>query len=244
MTAAMKGHVDTVRSLLDKPDVDIDAKTANGLTALSFASLSGHLEVVKLLVAAGGRVNPQGSNEWGPLMAAASGGSLQVVKYLVEEAGADVQCTDPNGMTLFMCAAGGGDIDVVEYLRGRQDIDIDAKTATGHTALDLACGKGHLKVVKLLVAAGARVNPQARNELGALESAVLGGRCMSSSIWWKRQGLMCGVQALMELRPSCALPLRATSTLWSICDAGRISTSTPRMLKGRRHSTWLAATVT
>jgi ankyrin repeat protein len=175
MTAAVQGHVDTVRSLLDKPGIDIDAQSAVGNTALDYACFNRQLEVAKLLVAAGARVNPQASNDGGALVSAVIGGSLQLVKYLVEEARADVQCAGPKGSTLFMHAAHGGHVDVVEYLLGRQDIDIDAKTPEGYTALDLACLHCQSKVVKRLVAAGARINAQASNEWGPLLSAAVGG---------------------------------------------------------------------
>jgi ankyrin repeat protein len=103
------------------------------------------------------------------------GGSLQVVKYLAEEAGADVQCTGPDGKTALMWAAAEGHVDVVDYLLCSQDIDIDAKTAKRETALDAACLKGRLEIARLLVAAGARVNSEAINEWGALVSAASGG---------------------------------------------------------------------
>jgi ankyrin repeat protein len=176
MTAVRGGHVDAVRSLLDKPGMDIDTKPADGVTALKIACLKGNLEVAKLLVAAGAKVDPQASDDWGPLVSAASRGHLQVVKYLVEEAGADVRCGGfDGGVTALMQAADRGHVDVVEYLLGRQDIDIDAKRADGRTAFGLACLNGHLEVAKLLVAAGARVNPQSRDEAGALLSAASGG---------------------------------------------------------------------
>jgi ankyrin repeat protein len=78
------------------------------------------LEVVKLLVAAGARVNPQASDEWGPLVSAAYGGNLQVVSYLVEEAGTDVRRAGPDGKTAVMVAVEKGHVDIVEYLRERQ----------------------------------------------------------------------------------------------------------------------------
>jgi ankyrin repeat protein len=175
MTAAAAGHVDTVRSLLDKPGIDIDAKNHGGATALDFACFKGELEVVKLLVAAGARVNPQARNQWGALGSAAAGGSLQVVKYLLEEAAADVRWAGPDGRTALMVAAGRRHVDVVDYLRGRQGIDIDARTEEGLTALDLACSNGHLEVAKLLVAAGAEVNPQDSYDWGPLVSAAARG---------------------------------------------------------------------
>jgi ankyrin repeat protein len=144
----MTGHVDTVRSLLDKPGIDIDEKTAEGHTALDIGCLNGHLEVAKLLVAAGARVNPQASDEAGALLSAAYGGQLEVVKYLVEEAGADVRSTDHIGTTALIWGAHGGHVEVVDYLLCSQDIDIHAQTAEGSTALAVACINGHLEVAK------------------------------------------------------------------------------------------------
>lgn len=47
--AARKGDVAAVKALLDK-GVDVNAKTAYGLTALGFAADQGHVDVVKLLI--------------------------------------------------------------------------------------------------------------------------------------------------------------------------------------------------
>jgi ankyrin repeat protein len=174
MMAAGEGHVDIVKYMRGRQDIDIDTKNAVGNRALDIACGQGHLKMAKLLVAAGARVEAE-AGETGPLVSAALGGSLQLVKYLVEEVGADVRWVDSDGKTALMWAAAKGHVDVVEYLRGRQDVDIHAQTPEGHTALDGACGNGHLAVVKLLVAAGARVNPQASDEWWPLLSAAIGG---------------------------------------------------------------------
>jgi ankyrin repeat protein len=173
--AADKGHVDIVAYLLGRPSIDVDARTARGNRALNLACQKGHLAVVKLLVAAGTRVEWQAGDRLGPLVDAALGGQLQVVKYLVEEAGADVGCTNRDGVTPLIEAAGKGHMDIVSYLLGRPGIDIEAMTAKGTRALNLACYNGHLEVAKLLVAAGARVDPPALHERAALSDAALGG---------------------------------------------------------------------
>jgi ankyrin repeat protein len=117
MCAANKGHVHVVEYLRGRQDIDIDTRNEKGLTALDEACGNGHLEMVKLLVAAGAEVNSQDSYDWGPLVSAAARGHLQVVKYLVEKAGADVRWADPDGQRAFVYAASRGHSDVVEYLR-------------------------------------------------------------------------------------------------------------------------------
>jgi ankyrin repeat protein len=170
--AADKGDADIMAYLLDRSRVNIDAKAANGDTALEVAYRNGHLEVVKLLVAAGARVNPQSSDEHGVLMTARLGGNVQVVRYLVEEAGADEQRVGPGGKVFLMAAADLNRADIVEYLLGRPGIDIERKSAAGWTALNIACREGHLEVVKMLVGAGARVDAQGSDGQGALMTAI------------------------------------------------------------------------
>jgi ankyrin repeat protein len=130
--------------------------------------------VVKLLVGAGAKVEQQ-AGDWTPLVQAAISGRLHVVKYLVEEAGADVQRAGCIGWTPLMWAVDEGHTDVVGYLLSRPDIKIDAKTPAGESMLLLACRPGHLEVMRLLVGAGAKVNPQASDEYGSLGDAALNG---------------------------------------------------------------------
>jgi ankyrin repeat protein len=176
MFAAEEGHLHIVEYLLDRPGINLEAKTDKGLRPINFASESGHLEVVKRLVAAGAKIEPQASDETGALASAAMGGSVPMVKYLVEEAGADERRADSDGVTPLIAAVKNGRADVVAYLLGRPGADIEeAQTKQGITALDFAVNSGHLEVVKVLVAAGARLEPRAGEELGALASAITGG---------------------------------------------------------------------
>jgi ankyrin repeat protein len=176
IVAAREGQADIVESLLSTPGMDVDEATEVGDRALLLACLMGHLAVVKLLVAAGARVEAHASDNLGPLESASFGGHLEVVKYLVEEAGADVTRAIPGGgKTPIRCAVMQGHADIVKYLLGRPGSDIDAVSTRGETALTMACREGRLAVVKVLVAAGSRVEPQPREQTGPLGAASLGG---------------------------------------------------------------------
>lgn len=114
--AAANGDVEFLQFLLDQ-GVDINTGYLDDMTtALSAASLDGNLELVKWLCEHGARSDGSKS----PLRCAAEEGHLDVVKYLFEEQGADI-----NGYTVYRDGSGGsalqsaidyGYLDVVQYL--------------------------------------------------------------------------------------------------------------------------------
>jgi ankyrin repeat protein len=176
--AQLEGSDDMLEYLFGRPGIDTGTHLFGGGRALDIACRTGRLEMVKLLVAAGARVNRQVDHGMGPLMEAALGGKLDVVKYLVEEAGADERRGGTYGWTpegVLKCAAEEGHTNTVKYVVGTPGIDIEAEEASGATALEIACQRGHLEVVKVLVAAGARLQGRAGKELGVLASAISGG---------------------------------------------------------------------
>jgi ankyrin repeat protein len=169
MCAARKGNVDIIEYLLGRPGVDIHAKTrTKGETALGFAGRNGQVEAMRLLIAAGARVEAGPSDEWWPLFSAALGGSLQAVKFLVEEAGADESRAGRDGVTPLIKAASMGHTEVVEYLLGRPGTHVYQRMAEGKRPIELACARGHLEVVRLLAVAELRLNPEARKTWGGL----------------------------------------------------------------------------
>jgi ankyrin repeat protein len=175
MAAAKKTQANIVAYLLGRPDIDIEAKAADGDRAINFACFNKHLGVVKLLVGAGAKVNAQPTDKRSPpLVSAVLGGDLQVVKYLVE-CGADVTYRCSYGFMPLLLAARDGHIDIVEYLLGRPGVNIEAKNEDGERTIDIACRNNHLDVVKLLIAAGANIEPQGNDEQGALAAAAMWG---------------------------------------------------------------------
>jgi ankyrin repeat protein len=116
MWAIEQGDVGVVRYLVGRPSTDLDARDDLGQSAIKFACRNGHLEIVKLLVAAGVEISPN-SNQWGILADAVAGGKLDVVKYLLEEAGADERGLKPDGATLLILAANCRDAEVAVYLQ-------------------------------------------------------------------------------------------------------------------------------
>ena len=100
MFAAKKGHLTTVQALLSVPQIDINAKKLDGVTALIVATNHRKDDVVKALIDHGANVNITDNNGWSPLMFAAEKGHLTIMQALLDK-NADTKQTNKAGMTVF-----------------------------------------------------------------------------------------------------------------------------------------------
>ena len=99
--AAKKADIEKARHLLASDRRLIDARDADGSTALHCAVWKGDQAMVALLLGAGADVNAHNRNEhWGttPLHAAAHANQAGIAEMLIEH-GADVNAKDMSGKT-------------------------------------------------------------------------------------------------------------------------------------------------
>ncbi len=218
LNACRKGDIVKLRSLLEQ-GVDPEAREARSgslygnselevmdASPIQEAALAGHLDAIRVLVAAGASPSTKGlmdvkpslssmrlgsrwnEEEWlgkaatddredryssyvcgNPLGAAAFGGHLDVVRYLVEEAGIPVDDrelttqNEENGWTPLMWGAIGGDAKVVGYLLTK-GADPAARDEDDFTALHYAVLRNAPDCVGLLLQKGA--DREARDNRG------------------------------------------------------------------------------
>ncbi|MGO9122044.1 MAG: TerB N-terminal domain-containing protein [Desulfomonilaceae bacterium] len=156
MWAAVTGHVEVVRLLLDSgAEVNVAAKKS-GDTALILAALKGHTEVVRLLLSKNALVELKHKAGWTALWSAAANGHAKAIELLSEK-GADVNTRDNNGFSPLMVACVGGPTDSVKLLVDKGAL-VDLRDRSGATALMFAAAKGHSEAVKLLLLKGADVS--------------------------------------------------------------------------------------
>lgn len=94
MMAALKGHLDLARQLIDR-GADVN-KT--GWTPLHYAATGGHLAIMELLLEHHAYIDAESPNGTTPLMMAAQYGSIDAVKLLLE-AGADPRLKNQLGLS-------------------------------------------------------------------------------------------------------------------------------------------------
>lgn len=117
----------------------------------------GYYELAQVLLAMNASVDDRGSKgDCTPLMEASSGGYIDIVKLLLENA-AEVNSQSQAGNTALIYACCGGYEDVVEVLLNH-GADIEAHNENGHTPLMEAASGGHVNVAKMLLERGACIN--------------------------------------------------------------------------------------
>ncbi len=114
---------------------------------LRWASIAGHLEVVKYLVSEGADIHAE--NDCAARWASVKG-HLEVVKFLVLE-GADIHAENDESV---IWASSNGHLEVVKFLVS-EGADVNAEN---DWAVIWASSNGHLEVVKYLVLEGADID--------------------------------------------------------------------------------------
>jgi len=170
--ACYYGDRETVENLINT-GVDINARNQDGVTALSYASDRGHMDIVKLLLANNAEVNAMSNIGSTALMNASYMGHVKIVKELVAS-GADVNAQSNDGTTALMNAAAQGYKEIAEILLANA-ADVNACEKCGLNALWNAISSGHDDIVKVLVSHGADVNTRANDGTTALMNAAFTG---------------------------------------------------------------------
>ena len=171
--AASRGDAAEVRRLLDD-GADANERDASGRTAVTAAALGDHVEVARLLIAAGADVDLQDSDRNNPLLVTGETGSVAMLREVLKGS-PNLGATNRYGGVAVIPAADRGHVDYVREIL-ETDIDVDHVNNLGWTALleTVLLGDGdaaHVEILGLLLDAGADRSIADRDGVTALEHA-------------------------------------------------------------------------
>jgi hypothetical protein len=153
--AAMSGDAESVSLILESSPASVYEKNEAGHSPLMAGATKENPEIVRLLLAAGARVDEVSpENEYSPLHWALHHPPedqervLKVVELLVEH-GADTNAIGHNGVTPLMLAAWFGAERAVAFLL-RNGATPAARDVKGRTATEMAEQRGHNRIKRML----------------------------------------------------------------------------------------------
>lgn len=152
---AERGEANSILLWLGR-GADVNAMSAEGISALMYASQNGHLQAVKVLVANGADIDYHPGNEFPPLSAAVINNRIEVVDYLLYK-NADVNIRNYNGITPLMLAAAYGYYPVVALIL-KYKPQLSLKDDWGNDALMMSVVYEHSDITQLLLDNKANVN--------------------------------------------------------------------------------------
>ncbi|MRR18012.1 MAG: hypothetical protein EG826_16310 [Deltaproteobacteria bacterium] len=139
-------------------------------TALIYASIKGHADVVSELLKNKAAVNVRNLNKGDALIYAVMGGKTKVAGLLLA-AGANPNERYNEGQTALMIALEGGSTDIVKLLIGHK-ADVNAVDENQVTVLMMACEKGNVAAAEALLKAGADAGRKSKYGDTALSKAI------------------------------------------------------------------------
>ena len=132
-------------ALLQAPDVNLNARSLNGDTALMIAAYLPDIPRALALIAKGVEINRPG---WTALHYAAASGSIPIIQRLLDES-AFIDAESPNKTTPLMMAARGGHGAVVKLLL-EEGADPALRNEAQMSAADFARAQGFKELARLL----------------------------------------------------------------------------------------------
>ena len=147
--AALNGHLNLCKRLVDKHKFDVLGTSNIGWTALHFSARNGSYELLTYFADMGTDIQLKTNDGWNCLHIAALNGHLNLSKRLIDKHKFDGLVTCNSGWTALHFSAGNGSYELLTYFT---DIgtDIQLKTNDGLNCLYLAALNGHLNLCKRL----------------------------------------------------------------------------------------------
>jgi len=151
------GMTSSVVRMLEMRSINVEGREGgeeDGWTCLLIAAFNGHLDICRLLIDKGAKVEAKDMNGCTPLLCAAIEGHVEIVRLLCDR-GADVEARSDDEWRPLHYAAMYGHISVVKELIEERNVEINSRDYYGGTALWWASNQNKPDVAAYLVSHGA-----------------------------------------------------------------------------------------
>lgn len=176
--ACESGQIEKVAQFLKIDKNSANTRSIIGITVLMNTAALGYINIVKLLIDNGAKINcqvTQGKSEGATALILAVAAKHYDITELLIENGALLDLQVKDGTTALMFASIRGYYDVVDLLIKNGAL-LNIQNRNGNTALMLATMNNHKNIVDLLIKNGANLDIKDENEgLTALMIAANGG---------------------------------------------------------------------
>jgi ankyrin repeat protein len=148
--ASALGRVDRITQLLHQDPSLASAYSPDGFPAVGLAAFFGHLEAVRMLIAAGADIHAAATNSFKvqAIHAAVASKNIEIVRTVLE-AGADPNAAQQQGFRPIHEAGSSGSRELAELLL-KYGADATLKGDSGKNAIDIAREKGHTDLASWL----------------------------------------------------------------------------------------------
>ncbi|XP_069746912.1 ankyrin repeat domain-containing protein 49 [Narcine bancroftii] len=137
--ASEKNQVSIVCRLLSEDPGLVNVKDEDHYTPLHRAAYSGHIAIVRKLIAQGADVHARTIDGWTPLHSACKWNNAEIASFLLQH-DADINAQTNGLHTALHLASGSKDTkEAIELLLMNRYIKSDLKNNLGETAYDIAC---------------------------------------------------------------------------------------------------------
>jgi len=143
------GCLDILKFLISK-QVTLECETNRGWRPIHIACNHGHWYIVSLLVKHGVKVDAQTIDGFTPVHIACLTGAYDIIKYLTEACGANLEIPSKQGARPFHTLCYTDRLDIIHFLV-RHNAKTNVRNGSGWRPIHIVCANATLRVVSYLV---------------------------------------------------------------------------------------------
>ena len=148
--AALHGHMNLCKILINKYKFDVHKTNNTGLKALHYSAINGSYELVRYFADIGKDIKCKNNFGWNCLHIAARYGHLDLCKTLLDEEKFELRMVDNVGRSMVHHSAKSGNYELLTYFADKGN-DIHLRTVKEKNCLHIAAENGHLNLCKALI---------------------------------------------------------------------------------------------